>query len=259
MEQLLTSEITFENYEKVYEYYGQQELHSFRPKAIDLIMPFVFHPRVSVPETTQEYIDRCHEDNIPLIIVANHLQFHDHNVLSSAIHKVDNLREHTVAKTLALMKPEYVQKNESKRKKLELSNGVPIFRSKDMGGSITSKMLFESNDSAINNMLIPHLSKGNNIFMFIEGTRNLDDWSKLQKVGGLIGRLVARTVELDLEVGIVNAAIAYKYKDMRGLIRPFVQFGHTELDDLTEHHAIRRLVRNDLQYSVDIANQKITS
>lgn len=257
--QLLTSEITFENYENVYEYYGQQELHSFRPKAADLITPWLFHPRVAVPEATQEYIDRCHESNIPLILVANHLQYHDHNVLSSAIHKVDNLREHTVAKTIALIKPEYVQKDDDKREKRELSNGVPIFRSKDMGGIITSKMLIDSNDSAINKMLIPRLSKGHNVFMFIEGTRNLGDWTKLQKIGGLIGRLIARTVELDFEVGIVNAGIAYKHKDMRGLIRPFVQFGHTELDDISEHHAIRRLTGNDLQYSVDLANYKITS
>lgn len=256
--QLLTSEITFDNYENVYDYFGQQELHSTVPRFADLVTSVLFHPRISVPEATQDYISSCRERNIPLILVANHLQYHDHNVLSAAVHRVYDLRKHTVAKTVALAKPEYFQE-EKMRLKRELANAAPIFRTRDMGASITSDMLLRSNDAAIDLMLLPRLRKDHNLFMFIEGTRNTGDWSKLQQVGGMIGRLLAKAIAEDLEIGLVNMGLAYSNKDKTGLLRPFVQFGHTELNDVTEHHEIRQLVKNDLQYSVNQANIKITA
>lgn len=251
----MTSEITFENYEKVYDYYGQQELHNHQSK-VSHITPYILHPKIDVPEATQAYINRCHENNIPLIMVANHLQYHDHNVLSVAVRRNAQLREHTEAKTVAVAKAEYFQKEEIRLKR-ELADAVPIFRNKDMGESITSDMLLRSNEAAINLMLIPHLKKRHNIFMFIEGTRNLGDWSKLQLVGGMIGRLLAQAAIEELEIGVVNMGLAYRNKSIFGLFRPFVQFGHTELDLVTERHEFRRLVKNDLQHSVDLANLKI--
>lgn len=258
MNELLTSEITFDNFEKVYEYYGQQELYGVIPKVADRVTPILFHPRISVPEATQEYISECREQNIPLVLVANHLQYHDHNVLSSAVHKVHDLRKHTVAKTIALAKPEYFQEDEIRLKR-ELANAVPIFRTKDMGDSITSDMLLQSNDAAIDLMLLPRMRKGHNLFMFIEGTRNTGDWTRLRPIGGMIGRLLAKAVAEDMKIGLVNMGLAYRSKDKYGLLRPFVQFGHTELAYATEHHELRQLVKNDLQHSVDLANLKITS
>ena len=258
--ELSTSDINFPNYQQVYDYYAEKRLYSLRPLIADFVTSKIFSPEIEISKGTLEFIDIAHQQKTPLIITANHVQYHDHNVVSSAIHKIPTLRNHIVAKTVILAKPEYFQ-DEKSRLKHEKSNVVPIFRTKDMGQTVTNMELHASSEAA-NSMLLTRLSKGQNIFLFPESTRNNKDWQKLLQLGGQIGRLATGAIEKDIEFGIINLGLAYKSQKKIDIFKAQVTFSHITRDDLEEltgHHQIKNLIRNELQQCVDTSNSKFNN
>jgi len=179
---LKTSNITAANHVEVYDYYLSTDMHKALPIVADHITAAIFHPEVVVPATTLEYIHQRYESGKPLIMVANHVRYNDHNVVSAAIRQVPLLSELIVGNTFIFAKAPYFQKKLS-RWHNELSNVIPVFRevdiAKETGKKEVSLMEVGRPANALVDLSLKRLALGQNLFLFPEGTRNRDHWTKL--------------------------------------------------------------------------------
>ena len=261
MNRLKTSDITAANHVEVYDYYQSTKQHKVLPIVADHITAAIFHPEVVVPETTEEYIHQRFESGQPLIMVANHVRYNDHNVVSSAIHQVPLLSELIVGNTFIFAKAPYFQ-NTFSRWHNELSNVIPVFRevdiAKETGNKAVSKMEVGRPANALVDLSLKRLALGQNLFLFPEGTRNRNNWGKLLPIEAGIGHIAFKAWHRDLDVGIIPVGLAYDRSSRFDVLKPVVQFGEpiTKKSGM-KPNLITDLVKLSLQYCVDLAYSEI--
>lgn len=255
MNQLPTSEITSTNYEAVYEHYADAKLHKVMPFIADLVTSFIFHPEVVVPEETNNFIADSYKHRKPIIFVANHVQYHDHNVVSAAVHSVPILRKKVVGNTMIFAKAPYFQEPKS-RWYNEMANVVPVFREIDIKqetGNDNLGIEVGRAASVLIGMTVKRIKKGQNLFLFPEGTRNRKDWEKVQSLEVGIGHIAFKAWKAAIDVNILPIGIAYQDQTPASISKPVIYFGDPILSRKDKPRRITTTVQSAIQESVDQA------
>lgn len=255
MNQLPTSEIISSNYQAVYDHYTAEKLHKVMPFVADFVTSKIFHPDVIAPDETLQFISDSYQKHKPIILVANHVQYHDHNVASAAIHSLPLLRKQVIGKTLVFAKAPYFQTPKS-RWYNELSNVVPVFREVDIKqetGSETLGIEVGRAASALIDMTVKRIKKGQNLFLFPEGTRNRQDWEKVQTLEAGVGHIAFKAWANGIDVSILPMGIAYKDHTPASIFNPVVSFGEPIRRRDDNQRRITATVQTAIQESVDQA------
>ena len=255
MNKLPTPEITSDNYQNVYDYYASEKMHKIVPYIADLMTASIFHPEVVVPEETRDFITDSHRNRKPIILVANHVQYQDHNVVSAAIHGVPLLRKMVVGNTLIFAKAPYFQEPKS-RWYNELANVVPVFREIDIKhetGIDNPAMEVGRAASVLLDMTVKRIAKGQNLFLFPEGTRNRKDWEKVQSLEAGIGHIAFKAWHGAIDVNILPIGIAYHDQTPASIFKPVVYFGDPILSRKDKPRIVTATVQSAIQDSVDQA------
>ncbi|MDL9935977.1 1-acyl-sn-glycerol-3-phosphate acyltransferase [Gordonia sp. ABSL1-1] len=182
----------------------------------------------------------------PILVAANHVSERDPLVLAAAGFRSPIQRR--IGRLRVLAKDELFEDPEQ-RKKIDALGGIPVFRTKDHGVRAAA----DAGRQMIG-VCVERMGRGDSIAVFPEGTCNLGDTTKLQKLGTGIGHIAHRAVRGGVDVWLVSAGIAYPTAGAGG--HPVVTFGDPV--HLTAHRdetpaALTRTIQQDLQDVVDEA------
>lgn len=252
-------EIKAQNYAEVYDRFGKQAMHRVLPAFTNLLDTFIYHPNVNAAEEAKDFFRQSLEQKTPLIVVANHVQLHDHNVLNAALKRVPKLRKRLVGNTIVWSKAPHFQDGNLKRLVYSRSNVWPVFRDIDVKHELGNEdpMLVGRAATALINMSVNGIAAGRNVLFFPEGTRNLVDWGKVQPLQAGIGHLAFQAWRVNQDVGIVPIGIAYEDQSEKSLKNASVNIGEPLLYRNDRPSLVTATVRQALQECVDEAYSKL--
>ena len=221
-----TTEIISDNHVEVYNYFGNEKMHTFIPWFAEKLVTKFIDPTVYADDAI-DFITKSYESNTPIIIASNHVRYHDQNVALAAFSKIPELNAHTLGNTFILGKSPYF-KHPLSRYYHQYANVAPVFRPEDIEKELSDTdkrtRLLRASESMFN-MSVKRLNRGENLLIFPEGTRNRNDWRKNMDIKAAIGNIASKGWEYGMHFGILPVGIAYENKNLRSLKNPVVYFG----------------------------------
>lgn len=197
-------EVTLENYEELYSYYGQHEPSELALKGLHLATRAIYMPETHYAAGAEATITSLLENDHRLIMTCNHINMLDQLPVAAMMREEEAFRP-VVGHTSILAKQPYFR-NPLARRLMDTMGAIPVFRAQDTEGSSNKDRLAAAN--AMIGAAVERIEAGGHLFLFPEGTRNRDDRTKLGKIQSGVGRIATRSAEV-ASVAIVPMAIWY--------------------------------------------------
>jgi 1-acyl-sn-glycerol-3-phosphate acyltransferase len=195
-------EISLENYEEVYKYYGEHQPNKLALKGLHAALSALYHPHIQYAEGAKERTAKLLDSDYRLILASNHLHMFDQLPIGGAMHKQP--LKPIVGNTTILSKPSYFE-NRLLRPALDACGAIPIFREKD---SADRAQQMQSTHRALDTVG-EKLQSGGHLIIFPEGTRNTDDPEHLAKLQAGIGHIAVQADKNHIPVGILPIGLWY--------------------------------------------------
>ncbi|GAA1458178.1 lysophospholipid acyltransferase family protein [Williamsia maris] len=236
-------EITLENADEVYAFYGAHRQPVMRARAAYAYLAARYRPAISYDDGARDQTIEMRRRNVRFVVCANHLSDKDQFVLAATAFRTPLRR--LIGHIRVLAKDELFD-DAKQRAQIDVMGGIPVFRPKDhqMRAAVAAgrQMIDVCVDRATR--------YGDSIAVFPEGTCNVTDPSTLLPIASGIGH-IAHGIAENVEVALLPIGIAYP-DDTRVGAR--VMMGAPELiDPAATPAAITRRVRTRLQNSVSDA------
>ncbi|OZF54723.1 1-acyl-sn-glycerol-3-phosphate acyltransferase [Rhodococcus sp. 14-2470-1b] len=233
--------VILENDTTVYDFYLRHQQNRQVARLAYATLARRFKPRVSYPEGAREELRRLVYDDTRLIIAVNHLSETDPYTVAATAW-ASPLRP-VIGRTRVLAKDELFQEPKQRRR-IDMMGGIPVFRGKNHGMRAVS--------AAGNRMMdvsAERVRRGDDLAIFPEGTCNLEDPTKVQKVGSGIGHIVSRVRALGVEPVLICIGLSYGDPQKLKSASVYIDTPITGLPDKPLH--ITRTVSDGMQKALD--------
>jgi hypothetical protein len=238
-------EVTLENYQAVYEFYDQYEPSARAQRAAHLILNLMYHPHVAFADDTDIQLEQAAENDMRLLIVANHVRGQDPLLFGPALRARDSLKYYN-GRTIEPAKASiYKMPIPGLRYGLDILGAVPAFRKQETAGA-TLDVRFGAT-AGYSQVSINKVIGGRSMIIHAEGTRNRDNPRELLPIKEGTGRL-ACTLSKKVDIGILPVAIWYKgHTKIVSGIAPNMYFGNLMAGPFDDHKKVTQDVAINLQ------------
>lgn len=232
----------------VYDHYREHQQNVRKARLMYGVLAAKYRPRVRYLGDGRAQLKSAIRQGASLLIVSNHVRLSDPLVLAAAGFR-SPLRSR-IGHIRVLAKDELFEEPEQRRK-IDALGGIPVFRQKDHGMRVALTAGQQMIDTCIHRMV-----RGDSIAIFPEGTCNLDDPIRVQKLNSGVGHIARRASEAGANVVAVMVGIAYPTESPRSAAVVFGEpFATAELESTTPA-GITRVVQARLQAAVDEAQRR---
>lgn len=243
---------TLENYAEIYDYYRSYKPDPNKIKFAANVLRLLYNPQVSIADDSLHAISEHVEAERPIIYALNHIRMRDQFVVGTAIWAVPNLRQNLLQGVVIPAKPGYftgTSRMPLPTTLLEDIGMMPVFRATEAHGKDSG--LFRESTLAYFDTCAFQLSRGVNLLVSPEGTRNTNDPTQIQALKHGVARTALRAYELGAQPMILPSAVYYEDEKL-GFYKPRVHFGEPfVLEKSDTASSITSLLRHRLQQALD--------
>jgi 1-acyl-sn-glycerol-3-phosphate acyltransferase len=235
-------EVALDNCDEVYDFYLNHQQNRVAAKAAYGFLALKFRPRVTYADGAKEQVRALVRSDSRLVLAVNHLSQRDPYTVAAAA-SASALRP-AIGRTRVLAKDELFLEPK-RRERVDLMGGIPVFRGKNHGMRAVNAA-----GQRMMDVCAERMRRGDDLAIFPEGTCNLEDPTRLQKVGSGIGHIMSRAVKLGVRPVLVYMGISYgpvSGKETRASV--YLENPVTEIPEKPAD--IARLVAAGLQRAVD--------
>lgn len=212
-------EVTLQNYEQVYQHYGQDQLSPLLQRGLILAISKVYRPRVHYIDYAKAALTERTAADARLLMACNHLIITDQFVIGAALRQNKSLQP-LIGDVFIPSKIRYFHKPYP-RSLLDKVGAVPVFRESDSDAG-TDRLLATR---AFLSVAVDKVVSGQSMLIFPEGTRNLGDATKLGKVHGSIGRLAYMASKANIPVSVVPMGLWFGEEGNQHWLTPDLTIG----------------------------------
>ncbi|MEI6481261.1 MAG: 1-acyl-sn-glycerol-3-phosphate acyltransferase [Candidatus Saccharibacteria bacterium] len=266
-------EVTMENYQAVYDYYDQRGPNTNFAHLGHFLMRKAFHPDVSFAPDAQQVIAEKLSNGAQVIIVTNHDSDVDQYNLASMVN-TKGVFAPMVGKTVIMAKPQLFsmagKAGRLQRMAIDELGSYPVFRASDGVGEKGSPQRFlqrRASDSSIQLGLNKTGRDKYHLAGFPEGRRTLvarvddtgfthpgEDHTKVRTLSRGFGILYENLLDLEREVLVVSAGMAYGHDDSyRNLKDPTVFIGQPIVEKISDPNEFTEQLRANMQRDLTMA------
>lgn len=243
---------TLENYSEIYEYYRTYTPDTNKIKFAANVLRLLYNPRVSITEDSLQTIVEHADQKKPIIYTLNHLRMRDQFVVGTATWALPELRQNLLQGVVIPAKPGYFTGTSNLPLPTTLLEDVgmmPVFRATEAHGK--DSRLFRESTQAYLETCAFQLSRGINLLVSPEGTRNTIDPKRIQALKHGVAKTALRACELGVQPMVIPSAVYYEDEKL-GFYKPRVHFGEPFVPNSTESvSAITTTLRHRLQLALD--------
>ncbi|MFG1782317.1 lysophospholipid acyltransferase family protein [Rhodococcus oryzae] len=194
-------EVALDNCDEVYDFYLRHQQNRLAAKAAYGLLALKFRPRVTYADGAKEQVRALVRSDSRLVLAVNHLSQRDPYTVAAAA-SASALRP-AIGRTRVLAKDELFLEPK-RRERVDLMGGIPVFRGKNHGMRAVNAA-----GQRMMDVCAERMRRGDDLAIFPEGTCNLEDPTRLQKVGSGIGHIMSRAVKLGVRPVLVYMGISY--------------------------------------------------
>lgn len=225
-------EVTLENYEAVYRFYGPGRRRDAIAHQVLRLATLIWAPRVEVSDAVAAQIYGMHESGTGVVLAANHPSGHDALVLASTVW---DERIRFLAGGTGLGKDSLY--SGPLRPIFEYTGTIPVFRSKsypeappELHNAATGRMLEVCSE---------RLRTGGVVLSFVEGTNSAPEDLRALRPGSVkrgIGQIVHGSLSGGQAVALLPVGISYRGRERAALPprRAFARIGRPVLWDSSD-------------------------
>ncbi len=245
-------QFTLENYAEIYDYYRSYNPDANKIKFAANVLRLLYNPQVSIAEDSMQTISEHTSAKKPIIYALNHLRMRDQFVVGTAIWAVPDLRQNLLQGVVIPAKPGYftgTSKLPLPTTLLEDVGMMPVFRATEAHGQ--DSWLFRESTQAYLDTCAFQLSRGINLLVSPEGTRNSKDPNRIQSLKQGVAKTALLACELGAEPLILPSAVYYE-DEKYGFYKPRIHFGEPFIPTVDESAAqITSKLHSSMQHALD--------
>ncbi len=256
MSEFKPRDYTLENYAAIYDHYRTYTPDPKKIRFAGQLLRLLYNPQVSMADGAYEQASEHMANGHPVMYALNHIKVRDQFVVGSAIWSVPQFRHNLLQGVVIPAKPDYftgISKLPIPTHLLEDVGMMPVFRATDAHGK--NSALFKQSTEAYLETCAFQLSRGINLLVSPEGTRNTQDATKVQRLKQGVAKTALLACELGAHPMLLPAAVNYN-KEHAGFYRPRVHIGDPIVPTGEENQVqLTNQLYAHLQRAVDFLNQ----
>lgn len=252
-------EVTIENYENVYDAYLNYEQPRLRALAYYAFLSAKYRPVIHYASGAKEEVEELLAQDRPLMIALNHpTNTHDQFIAAGVAFRTP-LRP-LIGRQLRVLGKSELFKGEH-RKRIDVLGGIPVDRGKDYDDTehydpkVYRPLLMGSGKRLVSTAA-ELMNRGSSIAIFPEGTHNVTDQTRMQKLNTGMAYIAHEAAKLGAEPALLHVGLSYGpdlVPEKFDHASVYVDNPVTELD--TKPFLTTKVIQERMQWSLDEAHR----
>lgn len=252
MSKLSQEDYRLDNYQAIYEHYGQFEPNERTIRFAASLLRLLYNPEVTIDDETLKIVTEHVESGAPIIYASNHLRMDDQFVLGAAAWAVPILGQNLKQGVVIPAKVDYFNGKSTMPVPMSVLQGLgmmPVFREKEGFGHRT---LFKESTEMFTDTCARQIHKNINVVVSPEGKRNKEDPTRILNLKQGTARIALKACKLGTSPLLLPTALSYDNASFK-VRSPEVHFGVPIVvhGDETPAHITGELQRK-LQQAYDV-------